>query len=184
MINEKLRKELTEIIKQSPVKNELQHAEATLKWLLHTKPDADLALQVAAFGHDIDRAISKITNKDLKDMSNYQKDREEHSQRSAQYLTAILVKNKYDTRLVDRVGDLVKNHEVGGDKDSDLLRDADSIAYFEFNIPTYLERNGEEKTRHKIHFMFDRASERAQDIIKGLKLTDKSARKLMAEEIL
>jgi hypothetical protein len=160
------------------------HAQKTLDWLLKLKPEADDAMQIAALGHDIERAITKITNKDLKDMSNYEKDREEHSLRSVKYLLEILEKYRFNKDFISKVSDLVSKHEIGGDSDSDLLKDADSVAYFDYNIPLYLERNGSEKTKFKIKYMYDRISNPlAKDFVLKLKYTDVNIGKLVRENL-
>lgn len=180
----KIKNKLAGIIKQSPILNDLDHAEATLKWLLYLRPDSDMALQIAAFGHDIDRGVNKITEKDRPKDTPYELFKKTHAKRSAEILSGILEAESFDETVINKVVRLVKKHEVGGDEDAELLKDADSIAYFNLNIPIYLERNGEEKTRHKIHFMFDRASARAQKIIRDMKFGNTEAQRLMNEEIL
>ncbi len=179
----KVKEGITTIIKESPIASDVEHAERTLKWLLVLKPNADDALQVAAYGHDIDRGVTKITNKDLADMKDYDKDRKEHSERSARFLAELLVKNGLSSAFIQKVKALVEKHEVGGDEESDILRDADSIAYFDYNIPLYLQRNGEEKGRYKINYMYDRASEGAKIIIKTLKFDDENIQKIVNEEL-
>lgn len=183
MINQELKNEISAIIKESPIHNDLDHANAALKWLLYLNPDADLALQISAFGHDIDRGVSKLTEKDRPKEVPYEKYKNDHARRSAEILTKILEERNYDQKFIEKVQNLVEKHEVGGDEDAEYLKDADSIAYFEFNIPMYLDRNGEEATRHKIHFMYDRASESAKNIIKEMKFTDPQIKKLIEEEI-
>ena len=44
-------------ISRSKVPEDPLHAENTLAWVLKLMPEADEALQLAALGHDIDRAI-------------------------------------------------------------------------------------------------------------------------------
>ncbi len=44
--------------------------------------------------------------------------------------------------LTQEVHRLVCLHEVGGDLRSDLLKDADSLSYFDVNLPRYFERGG------------------------------------------
>lgn len=179
----KLKEELSRIIKQSPISNDLDHAVSTLKWLLNIKPDSDIALQIAAFGHDIERGVNKITEKDRPSTTSYNKFKQLHADRSAEILSLILIKNNFDQYLVDRVKKIVQNHEFGGDAESDLIKDADSIAYFELNIPIYFERNGEEKTRKKIQFMYNRASKIAQNIIREMSFNNVIAKRLIEEEI-
>lgn len=182
-MDKKLQNRIAHIIAQSPISNDLDHANATLKWLLYLKPNADISLQIAAFGHDIDRGINKITEKDRPGDIPYDQFKQMHANRSATILSSMLTENNFDESIIKKITNLVRTHEVGGDKESDLLKDADSIAYFELNIPIYLKRNGKEKTRQKIRFMYKRASKRAQDIIKNMTLEDREAQKIANEEI-
>lgn len=178
----KIIKKISEIISESPIDSDLIHASKTLNWVKVLEPEADDALQIAAYGHDIERGITKITNKDLKDMSNYEKDREEHSLRSVNYLSEILEEFGCSKEFVKKVSHLVELHEVGGDDASDILKNADSIAYFEYNIPFYLERMGLEKTKFKIKYMFDRVSSPvAREIILNLNYENPEIKKLINE---
>ncbi len=180
---ESLKNKILSIIPRSPVSSDLIHAQLVLKWTLVLRPDADEALQIAALGHDIDRAVTGITDKDLKDPSKYEDFRREHSIRSAKILSDLMKQEGYDERTIDRVYVIVEKHEFGGDPDSDALKDADSIAYFEYNIPTYLERYGREKTKNKIKFMYKRMSKKAEHLVKQLKFGDKEIANLVNESI-
>lgn len=50
-----------------------EHAQNTLEWLLKLKPDADEALQIAALGHDIERAFedTKVRRDDYRDFDTF-----------------------------------------------------------------------------------------------------------------
>ena len=79
-----VKKGLKNILPNSPLDFELKHAELVLKWVLKLKPRAGKALKIAAFSHDIDRAVHKITEKDLEDYSKINEFKKEHSIRSAE----------------------------------------------------------------------------------------------------
>ncbi|MCK9329800.1 MAG: hypothetical protein M0Q94_07995 [Candidatus Cloacimonetes bacterium] len=49
---------------KSPIEFDLTHGRLVLKWVLILKPEADDAFKIAALSHDIDRAITGITEKD------------------------------------------------------------------------------------------------------------------------
>jgi hypothetical protein len=75
-------------------------------------------------------------------------------------------KHNYPNEIINRVKHLVENHEVGGDEETNILTDADSLAYFKYNIPFYLIRNGKERTKEKIKFMYKRLSfEKSKEFI-------------------
>jgi len=132
---DQLKSEIEKILSNSPLDFEIRHSQLTLERLLKLDPNADEALQIAAIAHDIERGITKITEKDLKDLSNFNQFKKEHCIRSAEYTKEILLKYKYPQDTIDKVTKLIANHEFGGDKEGNLLMDADSLAYFSYNIP-------------------------------------------------
>ncbi len=170
---ENLKKEIKEIITKSPLEFDPKHSELTLKWVLKLKPDADEALQIAALAHDIERAITGILEKDLDDYSKIHEYKQEHAIRSANITFDLLKKHQYDDNIIDKVKNLIINHEVGGNEEADLLRDADSIAYFDYNVKFYHEICGDDQIIEKIKFMYNRMSDQSKDIVKKLKFSNK-----------
>lgn len=53
-------------------------------------------------------------------------------------------------------------HEVGGDTCADLLKDADSLSYFEVNLALYFERAGREETLRRCVWGLQRLSPAAK----------------------
>lgn len=180
---EKLKSEILEILKESPFEMESIHAQAVHKWVLKLKPDADEALQIAALAHDIDRAITGIMERDLKDYSKIDQFKKEHAMRSAQFISEILRKHNYSEGIISKVSKLVENHEVGGDEETNILRNADSVAYFEYNIPGYMKHNDRNRTKSKIQFMYKRIPENIRNIIDKLNFQDKKVEVLIHEAV-
>ncbi len=178
-----IKKEIEDILPNSPLEFELAHSRLTLKWLIKLKPDADEALRIAAISHDIDRAITGITEKDLKDFSKLDEFKKEHSIRSANIISDLLKKHNYSKKIIEKVKRLVECHEFGGEKESDVLKEADSLAYFDYNIPFYLKRNGIEKTKKKIKFMYDRLSGQSKKFVNDIKFNDKEVNNLVKSVI-
>jgi hypothetical protein len=87
----------------------------------------------------------------------------------------------YPEEIIQKVHHLVANHEVGGDEETDILRNADSLAYFEYNIPFFLESNGRERTKEKIKFMYRRIPKEAQDMVRSMKFSDENINGLFLE---
>ena len=56
---EEIEREIEKIVEKSEVPEDYPHARNVREWVLRLKPDADMALQIAALAHDIERAISK-----------------------------------------------------------------------------------------------------------------------------
>lgn len=64
---------------------------------------------------------------------------------------------------------LVSKHEVGGNDDQNLLKDADSISFFENNVDHFVNKKvgetSKEKVKDKFEWMFNRiSSEKAKQI--------------------
>jgi len=143
-----VKKKIEEIIKKSPVPEDPIHSKNTLEWLLKLKPDADEALKIAALGHDIERAIEerKVRREDYK---NYDEFKDAHASNSAKVLTEIMEACNISKKIADDIFFLVCHHETGGSERVDILRDADSISFFQVNLPDYFIRNGVEETRKR-----------------------------------
>jgi len=179
---ETIKKEIQRVIKKSPLKFDPGHSNKTLEWVLKLKPDADEALKIAALAHDIERAETGITEgTHLTDYSKLSEFKKEHALRSAQIITELLRKNAYSQEFIKKVENLVKKHEEGGDEETNVLMDADSIAYFDYHIDKYYAKNGRDKTASKISFMFQRISDRAKGIIKNLEFNNPEVKKLVDE---
>ena len=143
-----VKKKIEEIINNSLVPEDPIHSKNTLEWLLKLKPDADEALKIAALGHDIERAIEERKVR-REDYTNYDEFKDAHASNSAKVLTEIMEACKIDKKLADDIFFLVCHHETGGSKRVDILRDADSISFFQVNLPDYFIRNGVEETKKR-----------------------------------
>jgi hypothetical protein len=175
-----VKKELKSLINQSPIKTDLEHSRLTLKFLLKLKPLADEAFQIAALAHDLDRAVTKITEKDLADYTQIKKFKNAHAARSAKFIAEILKKYHYPVKIIRQVKFLIKNHERGGNQATNLLMSADSLAYFKYNIPLYLKRHGEGQTKEKMKFMYQRLSPAAKQLVKQTKFSSKKIKRLFS----
>ncbi len=179
-----VKKEIEKILPNSPVKIDLIHSELTLKWVLKIKPDAGEALKIAALGHDIERAVTGISEKNLKDISKLNKFKKEHSARSANIVSDIMKKYNYEKEAVEKVKKLIEEHEfISEEEKSNILTDADSLAFFDYNLPYYIKRNGKEKAKHKIKFMFSRMSKKAKKFVEKMRYEDKKVKVLVNDFI-
>ena len=173
---------IAEVIAGSSVPEDPRHSSNTLEWLQRLDPDADEALQLAALGHDIDRAVSarKVQRVDFDDYDDF---KAAHARNGAAILCEIMREcGMAEDGLTQEVHRLVCAHEVGGDVRSDLLKDADSLSYFDVNLPLYFEREGWEETRRRCAWGYLRLSGRARSIVAVLELGD-PLRQLMNESI-
>ena len=173
---------IREIIAGSRVPEDPIHAENTLEWLLKLDPAADQALQIAAFAHDIERAVEtrKVRRADFND---YDAFKEAHAHNGAAILREILNRCGVAKSVADEACRLVTLHEVGGDPRSDLLKDADSISYFEVNMPMYYQREGWEETRRRCSWGYRRLSVRMKKIARRITYNDQALTRLLKEAI-
>ncbi len=91
------------VINQSSVTEDSIHSKNTLQWLLRLKPDADEGLQIAALGHDIERAIDerKVKRQDFED---YDAFKHAHARNSASILRELMLDNGIsDPKFIDLV---------------------------------------------------------------------------------
>ncbi len=173
---------IVSIIRRSRLPEDPIHARNTLEWLLRIKPDADEALQIAALGHDIDRAVEtrKIQRADF---SEYDAFKAAHARNSALILKEIMEACSVAPDIEEQVYRLVCCHEVGGDPRADLLKDADSISYFDVNLPLYYERNGWEETKRRCVWGYGRLSARMRTVAENLSYENQELNALLKEAI-
>jgi len=143
-----VKKKIEGIIKKSPVPEDPIHSKNTLEWLLRLKPDADEALQIAALGHDIERAIEERKVR-REDYQNYDEFKGAHASNSAKILAEIMKECTISKDLADDSFYLFFYHETGGTRHADILRDADGISFFDVNLPLYFTRNTREEVTRR-----------------------------------
>lgn len=149
---EQIKKEIEKIIANSYGATDMAHAHGVLERVLKMKPDADEAMQIAAFGHDIERGVPMENRPKSKDFANYDEYKVWHATRCAQLMEETLNRLGCEKDFVTRVKYLVQNHEVGGEPDTDIIKDADSISFLIHNFDYYLEHKGPKDTRAKVDY--------------------------------
>lgn len=172
--------EIKTITKNATDKTEYDHSQSVWQWVLKLKPEANIALQIAALGHDIDRSIEDYRIMKAK-FATYDEYKKEHTLLSAKIICDILKKHNFDKTTIDEVRHLIENHEVGGEGDVEILKEADSIAFFN-NLPHYRQTHTRKETTDKIKFMYDRLNKKAQSMINQINFNTESA-KLFKETI-
>jgi len=170
-------------IAASRVPEDPHHADNTLEWLLRLEPDAGEALQLAALAHDIDRAIEEVKVRRA-DFDDYDAFKAAHARHGAELLRPILTACGVARDMVDEACRLVEVHEVGGDPDADLLKDADSISYFDVNLPLYYEREGWAESKRRSLWGYQRLSARARNIVAKISHEEEVLNRLLREVIL
>ncbi len=176
------KRKIRALIGGSRVPEDPRHADNTLEWLLRLEPDAGEALQLAALAHDIDRAIEagKVRRADFDD---YDAFKAAHARHGAELLRPILTACSVARDIVDEACRLVEVHEVGGDPDADLLKDADSISYFDVNLSLYYQREGWAETKRRSLWGYRRLSVRARKIVENIDYEEETMIRLLREVI-
>ena len=170
------------MIAGSEVTEDPHHAENTLEWLLRLAPESDEALQIAALAHDIERAVTarKVRRSHY---DNYDAFKAAHARHGADILGAILDECRVTKATADEACRLVTLHEVGGDPRSDLLKDADSISFFEVNMPLYYQREGCVETKSRCTWGYQRLSSRTKKIVESMRYDNEDLTRLLRETI-
>ena len=176
------KQQIRAIILKSSVPEDPRHADNVLEWLLKLKPDADEALQLAALAHDIDRADDQTKIKRA-DFNDYDQFKAAHAHHSAAILKQILQQCQVEPSIIDNACQLVEQHEVGGDPRSNLLKDADSISYFEVNMPLYFQREGYEETLKRCIWGYHRLSPRMKEVCQSLSYSHDVLNKILKETV-
>jgi len=179
---ENAKQKIRAVIAGSKLPEDPRHAENTLEWLLKLDPKAGQALQIAALGHDIDRAdeAKKVRRADCDD---YDEFKAAHASNGAKILRSILGRCGVTSPIAEEACRLVTLHEVGGDSRSDLLRDADSISFFEVNMPLYYQREGWDETMRRCIWGYGRLSGRLKKIAKRITYKDETSTRLLKDAI-
>ena len=176
------KKKIRAIISKSSVPEDPRHADNVLEWLLKLKPDADKALQIAALAHDIDRANEQTKIKRA-DFNDYDQFKATHAHHSATILKQILQQCLVEPSIIDDACQLVEQHEVGGNPRSDLLKDADSISYFEVNMPLYFQREGYEETLKRCIWGYQRLSPKMKEVCQKLSYSQDILNAILKETV-
>ncbi len=170
------------VVAGSQVPEDSRHADNTLEWLLRVEPHADDALQLAALAHDIDRAIEEL-KVERAGFDDYDTFKAAHARNGAEILRPILTECGVERHIVDEACRLVEVHEVGGDFRADLLKDADSISYFDVNLPFYYRREGWNEAKRRSSWGYRRLSARAKEIVKHIVHEEEAPVRLLREVI-
>ncbi len=168
---EKVKQFVKESFEKCATGKSVEHFERTVYWVQQLKPDADEAILIAAYAHDIARAF-RSTNSEQTFQTRELNDPEileEHQKEGAKIMTEFLEKEEFENDKIKRIANMILKHEVGGDEESDLIKDADSISYLEINAPKHAKKLvvplGKDKVERKICWMFERiSSEKAKQI--------------------
>lgn len=158
------RKKFHGMISKSTNEIDLSHAINTQEWLERLHGSSDEIVTLAAFAHDIERALPDRMN--LEDFEDYNSYKSAHAKRGGLIAEEIALSSGYSKKDAARLRDLITNAEFSStDPDVQKVCDADSISFFDNNLEYYGAKNSLERTRKKAEFMYGRASDRAKQAI-------------------
>ncbi|MFA6428810.1 MAG: DUF4202 family protein [Candidatus Buchananbacteria bacterium] len=134
------------------------HFERTVFWIEKFIPKATEAHKIAAYAHDIERAIKGEKDRDYLNPNILKS----HQEAGAEIMEKFLKENGADNQIIATVKHLISQHEFGGDSEQNALMDADSLSYFETNAQHFVEqravKEGYAKIKEKLDWMFNRIS--------------------------
>jgi len=164
----------------------IKHLKRTVYWVKFLYPKANEELLTAAISHDIARAFETPAELDkfkkVKNIfinSGYLKF---HQNMGAKIIYNFLTNHDINKKTILTITNLIKKHEVGGNIYQNILKDADSISFFETSSKSFINMTKEKKEiKEKIKLKFDRmynriTSKKAQKI--ALPLYTKSIKNL------
>jgi len=77
----------------------------------------------------------------------------------------------------------VCQHETGGTRRVDILRDADSISFFHVNLPYYFIRNGVEETKRRYLWGYRRLPDNLKGLVAEFDYQDRELASLVRASI-
>jgi len=115
-------------------------------------------LRVAAYSHDVERGLYPYN------IGAFLLDPEvlrNHQENGAIAVYDFLIREGADPGFALKVKNLIRRHEMGGTHEQNILKDADSISYFETNSATHAgwtDKFSREEIKAKLDWMYDRIS--------------------------
>jgi len=169
---------IEEIINNSKVPEDPIHSKNTLTWVYRLEKDVDIPLIISALGHDIERAIEDLKVKRA-DYETYNEFKKAHALNSAKILKKIMIKNKIDNDIINETYYLVKSHEFGGNKKAEILKNADTLSFFDTNLHFYYQRNSLDDTKKRILWGYRKLPIELRKLVKQMNYPDKKLKRLV-----
>ena len=172
------------------VRADWNHALDTWQWTLRLEPEADLAVQLAALFHDVERLATEADARiepRARSVRGYQEFKDDHARRGADLAAEALAAAGVDPATVARVTRLIASHErkpAPGHPDAAglaMLNDADALSFFSLNSVGYLDYFGPEPTRRKVAWTLRRLRPAARRHLAGMRLVPEIAAAVAAE---
>lgn len=119
------------------------------------------------------------------EFSNYDAFKQAHAENSAEILRKLLPKFALDTETIQRIVFLVRRHEFGYPEDADveILKNADSLSFFETNLALYYRREGPDEALFRMRWGYRRLSARAKSLLRRMHYRDEVLNSLLQKVI-
>ncbi len=150
-------------IKSGKFADELRHFWRTAYWLKKLYPKADESMLIAAVAHDLERAYRKVTPRgyiESKAAFMHWPTVMYHCRTGARIIGDYLKEQGAPAAMISRVTMMIRGHEFGGNKWQNLLKDADSISFFDDHYKKYLRKwigiGNLERVNEKFDWMYSR----------------------------
>lgn len=177
-----LKKRIADLLIRSSFPEAPFHSENTLEWVLRLKPDADPALRIAALAHDIEHYDEKIRVQSS-GYTEYERFKEAHAINSAEVLSGFMEELGFDPDFIADVTRLVAHHESGGDKREEILKNADTLSFFQVSLPLYYDRHGADITRRRLVWGFRKLPTELRRTVLDMEYPDPRLRKMVRETL-
>ncbi len=179
---EEARARVARILADSRVPEDFGHAHDVDRWVLRLRPEAagDWSLRLAAFAHDLDRALPDAERVHREDFSDYDDFKAAHAANSARVLAGLMRKAGAPSRAVRDAAGLVLHHERGGAEPRlRLLCDADALSFFTHNLPFFLLREGEARALERMRWGAARLSPAGVRALRAFPFADPRIRRMV-----
>jgi hypothetical protein len=134
-----------------------RHALDTWQWVLRLEPRAELALQLAALFHDVERLVTEADTRVEHHARDYASFKEAHARRGAGMACALLEELGLEEDAREHVRWLISHHErPEGQASLALLNDADALSFFSLNASGFARYFPAEHTRRKVAYTLAR----------------------------
>lgn len=169
------------------VRADYNHALDTWQWVLRLEPEADLAVQLAALFHDVERLVSEADARiehHSANTANYQEFKDDHALKGAWMADQTLARAGVDERTRRQTARLIAEHERPPAADDPeareiaLLNDADALSFFSLNSVGYLDYYGLEQIRRKVAYTLRRLRPGSLRYLDGIRLRPQVAETL------
>jgi hypothetical protein len=157
--------------REDPDGQALDHAEAVCAWVLRLRPDASLALRIAARAQHIRRwQVPRDTFPRNRD--GYLRWRAELQAFHADQAESIVAACGFEQVFIDRVGSLMRKEGLDQDPETRTLEDALCLVFMERQLAAFSTRHAEAKVQRILRKTWNKMSPAGQQAALKLRLPD------------